>query len=166
MRSRRVPGAGRIVLAPLDAPEAVAVIAGRPTHDGFAIDDDDWAIDHLVCVGRVTCPETYAAAIDLTLRGADVIADVAPDLVAAFLDELARAGLRPWEPANDDLDDGTRTLLDQLAAGASVAAAARRCHVSVRSAHRRLAAARAALGVATTAEVVATWSARRTGEPV
>jgi hypothetical protein len=161
MRGRSVPKAGRIVLASPDAPAAQALIAGRSVHDGFGVDDSAWTVDHLVCVGTVAAPASYAAAIDLTLRGADVVADVADELVDAFLDELARAGLTPWTPPAGKLGNGTRTLLDELAGGASIAAAARRCHMSERSAHRRLADARVTLGLTTTAEVIATWSARR-----
>lgn len=161
MRDRSVPKAGRIVVASPDAPVARALLAGRVVHAGFGVDDSAWTVDHLVCVGTVAGPESYAAAIDLTLRGADVVADVADELVDAFLDELARAGVTPWEPTAAAPDDGTRALLDELAGGASIAAAARRCHMSERSAHRRLADARTTWGVSTTAEVIATWSARR-----
>jgi DNA-binding CsgD family transcriptional regulator len=52
------------------------------------------------------------------------------------------------------LDDAQRELLELLAAGLSVAEAAARSHLSPRTAERRLAEARAALGAATNAEAV------------
>ena len=52
------------------------------------------------------------------------------------------------------LDDEQRRLLRLLCHGLSVAEAARRLHLSRRTAERRLASARAALGAATNAEAV------------
>jgi len=52
------------------------------------------------------------------------------------------------------LSEEMTALLRALANGATVAEAARRLHVSLRGAHRRLAAARAALGVSTTQQAV------------
>jgi hypothetical protein len=67
-------------------------------------------------------------------------------------DEAARS-----TPERQDSD----VLLEQLAAGRSVAAAARAAHVSVRTAQRRLAVLRGKYGVRTTAGVVTAWSRER-----
>jgi DNA-binding NarL/FixJ family response regulator len=53
-----------------------------------------------------------------------------------------------------DLDSETRTVLEHVAGGASISEAAARLGISRRTATRRLAAARASLGVDTTAEAV------------
>lgn len=58
-----------------------------------------------------------------------------------------------------ELTEDERGLLNLLGEGLSVSAAARRMHLSMRTAERRLAEARAALGVATNAEAL-----RRVGE--
>ena len=61
------------------------------------------------------------------------------------------------DPGHDPLerlDPEQRRLLELLAEGLSVAAAARRLYVSRRTADRRLASARALLGVRSNAEAV------------
>ena len=60
----------------------------------------------------------------------------------------------PGQTQLDRLDEQQRRLLNLLAEGFSVAAAARRLYLSRRTADRRLAAARAALGVRSNAEAV------------
>jgi DNA-binding NarL/FixJ family response regulator len=63
------------------------------------------------------------------------------------------------------LDDGQRRLLELLERGLSVSEAARRLHLSRRTAERRLAAARAALGAARNAEAVARIQGHEPGAP-
>ena len=53
------------------------------------------------------------------------------------------------------LDDDQRALLEALATGSSIGEAAAALHLSTRTAERRLATARKALGVRTTAEAIA-----------
>ena len=65
--------------------------------------------------------------------------------------EVHLVGPDPLEP----LDEDQRDLLMDLATGATVAAAASARFLSLRTAERRLAQARRALGVRTTAEAVA-----------
>jgi DNA-binding NarL/FixJ family response regulator len=54
-------------------------------------------------------------------------------------------------------------LLRALAEGSTVAEAARRLHLSLRGAHRRLASARTQLGVSTTQQAIAKVVSRRGG---
>jgi DNA-binding NarL/FixJ family response regulator len=63
------------------------------------------------------------------------------------------------------LDDGQRRLLELLGRGLSVSEAARRLHLSRRTAERRLAEARGALGAATNAEAVARVREHEPGTP-
>jgi DNA-binding CsgD family transcriptional regulator len=60
----------------------------------------------------------------------------------------------PAAPSSRELPDDARDLLERLAGGASVVEAARALGISRRTATRRLAAARAALGVSTNAEAL------------
>ncbi len=138
------------------------MIDGRPVHAGFDVGDETWRIDGLVCVGPVTDDASHAAALDAALRGAEIVADVSAEREQAFLDDLVRAGLVPWTPPVDQLDDVTTALLESLMNGASVAQAARACHLSARSAHRRLADARRRIGVTTNAQAITNWSAHST----
>jgi len=156
VRDHSVSKSGRVIVASIDDPRAQSLIDGRTVHDGFAVTDDRWQTTGLVCAGRVADVETHAAAIDVALRGADVVADVAADRVDAFVEDVDRAQLAWWTGA-DELDESAVMLLDELSRGASVAAAAHRTNLSPRSAHRRLADARARLGVATNAEAIAAW---------
>lgn len=152
---------GRVAIGTVGVPEVARLLAGGAVVEGFDLADDPWAVTGVVCVGRVDDDASHAGALDAALRGADVVADVVPERAAAFLDDVTRSGLVLWTgSAAGDRPDWA-PLLDALADGLAIAEAARRCHLSVRSAHRRLAEARAALGVPTTAAAVARWSARR-----
>jgi hypothetical protein len=73
-----------------------------------------------------------------------------------FVDQFARLGgcRRESYAVEAVIDPGVVPLLDRLAAGDSIEAAAEACHLSLRTANRRLAAARAHFGVATTIEAV------------
>jgi hypothetical protein len=69
----------------------------------------------------------------------------------------------PWSrptPTPFGLDPDTVRLLDGLARGWHVGAAARAANMSLRTAHRRLRRARESLGAATTAEAVGRWAQR------
>jgi hypothetical protein len=115
----------------------------------------------LVCVGHIKTRRDAEAALLAVLGGAGIVA-VLPDdatLSASFFDDLRRLG---WVDVAEEafptplerLDEEQRRLLDLLADGFSVTAASRRVYLSRRTADRRLAAARAALGVRSNAEAV------------
>jgi len=135
-------------------------VGQRPVVAGFEPGGEPWILAGVVCVGGVDDDATHTAALDVVLRGADVVAAVSPRRLAAFVDDLGRAGISVWSGGELGEPDW-RPLLDALVAGHSMAEAARACHVSVRTAHRRLATARADLRAPTTAAAVAIWSARR-----
>lgn len=123
------------------------------------VPDLPWSLAGVLCVGVVVDDSMHSASLDAALRGADVVVEPEPGRVAAFLEDVRRLGVTVWSPADGQArvsDWGP--LLDALAAGATTEEAARRCHLSLRSAHRRLAVARSVLGVATTAAAVARWS--------
>ncbi len=108
--------------------------------------------------------ETAALAVLAAARGAGVvaIADADTDPGRSLLADLARIGPvgrdAAEEPgdAEDDLPltEEQRALLDRLAAGETIAAAATSEFLSLRTANRRIAQAREALGVRTTREAV------------
>jgi hypothetical protein len=102
------------------------------------------------------------AALDAAARGVDLVLriDLPPDVRATFLDDLGRVahvrhttGSKGPDPSAA-LSSEQRALLRQLSHGDTLDGAARRVGLSLRTATRRVAAARAALGVATTTEAV------------
>jgi DNA-binding CsgD family transcriptional regulator len=105
---------------------------------------------------------TRAAAVAWLPAPPDPLAGPAGSL---RLDPVVGPGLDGLDPVAglagpdgpDGLDPVAAALLDAVARGVPVAGAARDLHVSLRTAHRRLRAARQALGVATTTEAVARW---------
>lgn len=74
---------------------------------------------------------------------------------AAVLARLAPSS--PSTPQAAALTDVEAALLAALAEGRTLPAAARRLHTSARTASRRLASARDALGVSSTAEALMAW---------
>lgn len=87
--------------------------------------------------------------------------------LAAVLGDARRIGAVVWPPRDGDptapsgLDAAAARLLDALARGRPVGAAARETNMSLRTAHRRLRDVRRALGAATTAEAVGRWAQGR-----
>lgn len=112
------------------------------------------------CIGVVADLEQAAAAVFAAVRGANVIVDArAPrHVVDQLCDDLRRLGsVEHWlaeEKDGEVLTAEQRDLVLLLAEGLSLGHAARRLNVSRRTADRRLAAARQALGVSTTTEAV------------
>jgi DNA-binding NarL/FixJ family response regulator len=129
------------------------------------------ASTELVCAGQVDTVRDAEAALLAALGGAGIVA-VLPDddaLSASFFEDLRRLGdveVADESPQNplERLDEEQRRLLDLLAKGLSVTAASRRLFLSRRTADRRLAQARAMLGVRSNAEaiIVASSAAERT----
>lgn len=136
--------------------------AGRRVVEGFALSAEPWdqRSGRLTLVGSVTSEAELTAAVLGSTRGADIVVGCADDgLRARLLDDLARLGPVELVELGDDpldaLDEDQRALLAALADGSSISAAADSLFLSTRTAERRLAAARAALGVRTTAEAIA-----------
>lgn len=115
----------------------------------------------LVCAGTIESESDVAACVLAAARGAGVVvaARRGMSLTAALVEDLRRIGHvevkeRSARTGLRRLGADQRRLLELLADGSTVLDAARVAHISPRTAHRRLAEARAALGVRTTAEGV------------
>jgi hypothetical protein len=168
--------APRFVLA--TATDATGVLrrlarAGWQTREGFALPEPAWDVtaNRLVLFGRVPDVDTAELALLAAARGAGVIAitDVRADLGRALLADLERVGpvstdadaapagdsAEPDQPAGaTPLAPEQRALLDRLARGETIAAAAQAEFLSLRTANRRIAEARQAMGVRSTREAV------------
>jgi hypothetical protein len=159
------------------ATDATAVLrrltrVGWQTREGFALPETGWDVarSRLVLFGRVAETDTAELALMAAVRGAGVvaIADPRADLGRALLADLRRIGPVNTDPdapiagepdanprgAATQLAPEQRALLDRLAKGDTIAAAAQGEFLSLRTANRRIAEAREALGVRTTREAV------------
>jgi DNA-binding NarL/FixJ family response regulator len=158
--------------------------AGWQTREGFALAEAGWDVSgaRLVLYGRVADLDTAELAVHAAARGAGVvaIADPGTDVGLALLADLSRLGqvtrdpeaeVEPQEPAETQasplatLLPEQRALLERLANGETIAAAAAAEYLSLRTANRRIAQARDALGVRTTREAVLTYLRQRRPTP-
>ena len=169
------PDAPRYVLA--SASDATGVLrrlarAGWHTREGFALLEQEWDVSNarLLLYGRVPDVDTAELALLAAARGAGVVAivELTSETGRALRADLARIGAvstDAGESAADatDADDATggpqlvpeqRALLERLANGETIAAAAQAEFLSLRTANRRIAEARDTLGVRTTREAV------------
>jgi DNA-binding CsgD family transcriptional regulator len=136
---------------------------------GFVLPERPWDVrdDRRVCVGVIDGERAAEAALLAAARGASLVVAVAGiDAAAAarFLDDLGRvADVTRREPSAPalPLDDVQQRLLRSIGDGRTMAEAAAEQFLSLRTAERKLGAARKALGVATTAEAVATLRAQQ-----
>jgi DNA-binding NarL/FixJ family response regulator len=156
--------------------------AGWHTREGFALTEVGWDVSDakVVLYGRVADLDTAELVVHASARGAGVvaIADGTGDVGRALLADLARLGPVTRDPEAEVLtqpaSDGEgaialllpeqRALLDRLANGETIAAAAAAEYLSLRTANRRIAQARDALGVRTTREAVLTYLRQRRPE--
>jgi len=158
----------------VSAADATAVLrrlarAGWHTREGFALTEPAWDVtdQKLVLYGRVGDVDTAQLAVHAAARGAGIvaIADPSIDVGRALLADLGRLGpvtrdAEAQPPAHDatsgvnTLLPEQRALLERLANGETIAAAAAAEFLSLRTANRRIAQAREALGVRTTREAV------------
>ena len=158
-----------LIVAESAAAAGAAVAALR--HEGWtpldasSLPAEPWNLSglRLLVAGSIGSSEQRAAVLVAAARGTGVVAVTPRDgaELAMFFDELARLG--HVELARDAraaaLTHEQRRLLELLAAGDTVREAADRLSLSRRTAHRRLAEARAALGVGTTAEAMLVFRA-------
>jgi hypothetical protein len=170
-----IPSAPRYIVD--GGAEATAVLrrltrAGWTTREGFALPETSWDVTgaRLVLFGRVADPDTAELAVLAAARGAGVVAitDAGSDVGRALLADLARVGPVSTDPdapvagetgdpaagAGPQLAPEQRALLERLAGGETIAAAAAAEFLSLRTANRRIAEAREVLGVRTTREAV------------
>jgi DNA-binding NarL/FixJ family response regulator len=159
-------GAPLFVVAEGGAVGGLRVAAERARLRGLAVTDGFAAArPGTACRGAVSDESSAQQALLAALAGADLLvaADADAATVDRLCDDLRRIG-RVEHLTGDDATDGSQldrldddviALLALLARGLSLGAAATRLHLSRRTADRRLAQARAALGAHGTAEVVA-----------
>lgn len=171
----RQPDAPRhVVASPGDAETVLRRLTrdGWETQEGFALPHQGWtAPAKLVLYGRITDEDTLQLAVLAAARGAGIVAicDTESPLGRALVDDLARLGPVHQGPggldepgdAIADLVPEQRALLDRLAAGDTIAAAAAAEYLSLRTANRRIAEARAIFGVRTTREAVLAYLRQR-----
>jgi hypothetical protein len=152
---------------------------GWSPREGFAQPAQQWDLSHarIVCHGRVPDSDTAQVALMAAARGAAIVAvcDLDSELGQAFLADLRRLGTVGTDPdaeTTDPADAGgpslapeQRALLDRLAAGETIAAAAAAEFLSLRTANRRIAEAREILGVRTTREAVMAYARQRRDQP-
>lgn len=115
-----------------------------------------------VCVGTVVTAADASAAVLAAVRGADLVIEARADrqTLDVLYDDLRRLGTLehvavPARHGEQLLTGEQQALVDLLVGGSPLGQAARALHISRRTADRRLAAARRALGAATTAEALA-----------
>ncbi len=174
--NRQTDAPRHVVATPGDAETVLRRLTrdGWVARDGFALPDPAWDVtgNRLVLHGRITDPDTLQLAVLAAARGAGIVAvcDVDSPLGRALIDDLSRLGpvrqgiTEPAEPGHDavaDLVPEQRALLDRLAAGDTIAAAAAAEFLSLRTANRRIAEARALFGVRTTREAVLAYLRQR-----
>lgn len=124
------------------------------------VPDDPFGLTGTTVVAVVDDAATSCAVLRALVRGADAVirVDMADD--AGFLDAVQRiADVHTVSPRG--LDGDQRALLELLAHGHTAGEAARQIGVSLRTAHRRLGAARAALDASCNAEAIARLDALR-----
>ena len=148
---------------------------GWTARAGFALPDPSWDVGgaHIVLHGRIVDDDLDSAqlAVLAAARGAGVVAVCDPESAAgrALVDDLSRLG--PLHRGIDGTDlianliPEQRALLDRLAAGDTIAAAAAAEFLSLRTANRRIAEARTLFGVRTTREAVLAYLRQRQRAP-
>ncbi len=155
--------------ADLDGPAADLVRHGWRLHRGLEPPAEPWDLKpaRVVAVGPVADAAAAEAALLCAVRGAGLVIAVDPDApwtadLRADLDRLAPPAVAaPDADPAGPLNQEQREILDLLADGHSIAAAARLRYLSLRTANRRVAEAREALGVATTREAVVAYARLR-----
>jgi hypothetical protein len=151
--------------------------AGWHTREGFALTETGWDVSDqkLVLYGRVADLDTAELTVHAAARGAGIVAivDVTTDVGRALLADLGRLGPVTRDPeaeigtgeekadSDSPLLPEQRALLERLANGETIAAAAAAEFLSLRTANRRIAQAREALGVRTTREAVLAYLRQR-----
>ncbi len=134
----------------------------------LSIDGPPAADPRMLLVGTVTDLATASAALAAAALGTAIAVHVELSAVDRhrFLEDLARLGLEPSEgtPTPPAPTAAQAALLDLLAAGSTVTAAAQALHQSRRTTNRMLQEVRALLGVDSNAEATQVWAGRRSGQ--
>ncbi len=133
---------------------------GWTVRQGFALPNLSWDIRsaRLVLYGSIADMETANLVVLAAARGAGVVALPATrEITERLLADLSGFGpvqQVPEASVPSALNRDQRALLDRLADGDTIAAAAASEHISLRTANRRIAEARELLGARTTREAV------------
>lgn len=151
----------RLLIVVEDSPPAYAAALAEARDRGFRL-SEGWENAHEgeVRVGEIASAADAAAALLAIVAGAGVVAHarVERDLVDRFCDDLRRFGDVDYRTASSPrrprLTSEQRRLVDLLADGLTLGEAAQRLNLSRRTADRRLAEARRAFGVETTAQLL------------
>jgi DNA-binding CsgD family transcriptional regulator len=149
-----------IVVEGTDAAVADAVAEVRD--QGWTVVSGWWTVgdERVACTGVVASAEDAAAALLAAVGGAAlVVAGRADrDVLDRLCDDLRRLGRLDHRtasmPRRARLTGDERALVGLLLDGLTLGEAARRLHLSRRTADRRIAAVREKLGVSTTAEAL------------
>ncbi|SNY45007.1 LuxR family transcriptional regulator [Paractinoplanes atraurantiacus] len=178
--TRQTDAPRHVVATPGDADTVLRRLTrdGWVARDGFALPDPGWDVSstRLVLHGRIGDADTLQLAVLAAARGAGIVAvcDAESPLGRALVDDLSRLGPVQHGAADPvpaggnnvtDLVPEQRALLDRLAAGDTIAAAAAAEFLSLRTANRRIAEARALFGVRTTREAVLAYLRQRGSAP-
>lgn len=156
--------AERLLVVVLGSPKHLAQELASARDRGLRVIDGWSGGEGDVCTGIVARSEEAAAALLAAVAGAGLVVDAwAPDeLVDRLCDDLRRFGridvLTPASPLRPRLTRVQRELLREIAGGRTLGEASRQLGITRRTADRRLAEARAVLGVDTTAEAVVAFS--------
>ncbi len=161
-RGGRAAVTGRpLVVLVDDDPERRAhdLVPGRSVVAGLAVPSEPYDLrGDAVRAATIRSAADINDALGAVVRGASLVLAVDGVDRGAFVDELRRVAdvevVASPAPRVAALLDEDRALLMALASGTSVSDAARHLGLSLRTAHRRLARARAALDAATTTEAV------------
>jgi DNA-binding NarL/FixJ family response regulator len=149
---------------------AVAYALAEVRADGWTVVPGWWlpsGNDRVVCTGTVSSAEDAAAALLAAVAGAGLVvaARAEREVLDRLCDDLRHLGPLDHRtasaPRRPRLTAEERSLAELLLEGLTLGEAARRLHISRRTADRRLASVRRALGVETTAEALVVLGRRR-----
>lgn len=131
--------------------------AGVSIVRGWQLPDEPWDLTRrrIACAGRIVVQSDLEDALVAAARGASLVVEgpVPAVLFPPLVEDLRRLGVVEQRRSNG-FDAQQHRLLTLLGEGLSIGEAAARLFISRRTADRRLAAARAALGVGTNNEAV------------
>lgn len=137
---------------------------GWTGRQGFVLPEVPWDLSgrRWICFGEAADHDQASAAVAALARGVGVVLAISltGDDRRRFEEDLARIGRLVDDDAGagHELSGEHTALLDGLASGLSVTAAAARANLSRRTANRRLAEVRLHLGVNSNAEALTRWS--------
>jgi DNA-binding CsgD family transcriptional regulator len=134
---------------------------------GWRLPDEPWDLTRrrIACVGRIAIRDDLEDALVAATRGASLVVEgpVPAQLFAPLVEDLRRLGVVEHRCSNG-LAAQQRRILTLLGEGLSVGEAAAQLFISRRTADRRLAAARAVLGVGTNNEAVVAVARHASGD--